>query len=148
VLGEQGDVLAGEARLADANLWRLLCHPVIHTMVTDADHEVLQMGRSVRLATPAQRRALRVRDGGCVFPGCEAPLGWTQVHHSVHWTEGGRTDLASMCLLCTGHHTVSHTSGWRMSPNLDASGDPTGTFRWVTPSGEVLWSQRHGQFVP
>jgi hypothetical protein len=33
----------------------------------------LHMGRATRLATPAQRRAAAVRDGGCVFPGCDAP---------------------------------------------------------------------------
>ena len=87
VLGQRGDVLAGAARLADTNLWRLLCNPVIHTFVANSAHEILQMGRAVRLATPAQRRALRVRDGGCVFPGCDAPIGWTQAHHAVHWSQ-------------------------------------------------------------
>lgn len=148
ILGQRGDVLAGAARLADGNLWRLLCNPVIHTFVSDSAHEILQMGRSVRIATPAQRRALRVRDGGCVFPGCDAPIGWTQIHHAIHWSKGGRSDLANMCLVCTAHHDVSHRRGWTMVPNLDLRQQPTGTFRWITPSGEVLWSQRHGEFVP
>ena len=25
---------------------------------------------------------------------------------------------------------------------------PDGTFRWISPSGDVLWSQRHGEFIP
>ena len=148
VLGQRGDVLAGTARLADTNLWRLLCNPVIHTFVTDSAHEILQMGRAVRLATPAQRRALRVRDGGCVFPGCDAPIGWTQAHHVIHWSQGGRSDLGCMALLCTGHHDVTHRRDWTMLPNLNPHNNPEGTFRWITPSGDVLWSQRHGEFVP
>ncbi|MEZ5372374.1 MAG: HNH endonuclease signature motif containing protein [Microthrixaceae bacterium] len=143
-----GDVLAGAARLADGNLWRLLCNPVIHTFVTDSAHEILQMGRAVRVATPAQRRALRLRDGGCVFPGCDVPIGWTQVHHGIHWSDGGRSDLGNLCLLCTHHHEVSHRRGWDMVPDLDGQGRPCGMFRWTTPTGEVLWSQRHGEFVP
>lgn len=148
VLGQRGDVLAGTARLADTNLWRLLCNPVIHTFVTDSAHEILQMGRAVRLATPAQRRALRMRDGGCVFPGCDAPIGWTQAHHVVHWSTGGRSDLASMGLLCTTHHDVTHRRDWQMLCNHDLHNQPDGTFRWISPSGDVLWSQRHGEFIP
>ena len=148
VLGQRGDVLAGSARLADTNLWRLLCNPVIHTFVTDSAHEILNMGRAVRLATPAQRRALRVRDGGCVFPGCDAPIGWTQAHHTIHWSKGGRSDLHSMALLCTAHHDVTHRRDWRMLPNLDPDRTPDGTFHWITPTGDVLWSQRHGEFIP
>ncbi|MCB1028504.1 MAG: HNH endonuclease, partial [Microthrixaceae bacterium] len=148
ILGQRGDVFAGAARLADGNLWRLLCNPVIHAFVTDSAHEILQMGRAVRVATPAQRRALRLRDGGCVFPGCDVPIGWTQVHHGIHWSDGGRSDLGNLCLLCTHHHEVSHRRGWDMVPDLDGQGRPCGTFRWTTPTGEVLWSQRHGEFVP
>jgi hypothetical protein len=148
VLGQRGDVLAGTARLADTNLWRLLCNPVIHTFVTDSAHEILQMGRAVRLATPAQRRALRMRDGGCVFQGCDAPIGWTQAHHVVHWSTGGRSDLASMGLLCTTHHDVTHRRDWQMLCNHDLHNQPDGTFRWISPSGDVLWSQRHGEFIP
>lgn len=148
VLGQRGDVLAGTARLADTNLWRLLCNPVIHTFVTDSAHEILQMGRAVRLATPAQRRALRMRDGGCVFQGCDAPIGWTQAHHVVHWSTGGRSDLASMGLLCTTHHDVTHRRDWQMLCNHDPHNQPDGTFRWISPSGDVLWSQRHGEFIP
>ena len=37
--------------------------------------EPLAVGRAVRLATPAQRKALQARDGGCVIPGCSIPAG-------------------------------------------------------------------------
>ncbi|MGB2746537.1 MAG: HNH endonuclease signature motif containing protein, partial [Candidatus Microthrix parvicella] len=124
ILGQRGDVLAGTAKLADNNLWRLLCNPTIHTFVTTSAHEILQMGRAVRTATPAQQRALRVRDGGCVFPGCDTPIGWTQAHHTIHWSKGGPTNLDSMALLCTTHHDITHRHHWQMSPNHHPNGQP------------------------
>ena len=45
--------------------------------------------RHHRYATPAQRRALAVRDGGCVFPGCDLPAGWCDAHHVTPWEAGG-----------------------------------------------------------
>ena len=148
ILGQRGDVLAGTAKLADNNLWRLLCNPTIHTFVTTSAHEILQMGRAVRTATPAQQRALRVRDGGCVFPGCDTPIGWTQAHHTIHWSKGGPTNLDSMALLCTTHHDITHRHHWQMSPNHHPNGQPTGTFHWTTPSGQTLHSQRHSETIP
>ena len=148
ILGQRGDVLAGTAKLADNNLWRLLCNPTIHTFVTTSAHEILQMGRAVRPATPAQQRALRVRDGGCVFPGCDTPIGWTQAHHTIHWSKGGPTNLDSMALLCTTHHDITHRHHWQMSPNHHPNGQPNGTFHWTTPSGQTLHSQRHSETIP
>ena len=54
---------------------------------------VLGYGRSRRIATTAQRRALAARDGGCVFPGCDHPPDWTEAHHITPWDSGGATDL-------------------------------------------------------
>src|SRR5882757_6223112 len=54
---------------------------------------ILAYGQSRRTATTNQRLALAARDGGCCFPGCDAPPGWTQVHHILNWAFGGGTDL-------------------------------------------------------
>jgi hypothetical protein len=53
----------------------------------------LEVGRTSRVVQPAQRTALAVRDGGCVFPGCTRPLAWCEAHHLHHWLHGGPTDL-------------------------------------------------------
>jgi len=97
------------------------------------------MGRHTRWATKAQRDAIAVRDGGCVFPGCDAPIHWLDIHHIDQWSHGGKTDVDRMCGGCRRHHMVWHRKGWRMFIADDG---------WVwfqTPSGKTFWGQRHGR---
>ena len=54
-----------------------------------APAQPLEVGRASRVVTAAQRAALAVRDGGCVFPGCDRPLAWCEAHHLRHWLHGG-----------------------------------------------------------
>jgi len=81
--------------------------------------------------------ALAVRDGGCVWLGCDMPVGWTDAHHITPWEHGGPTDLANLALLCRHHHGVTHRTGWTMTAHADQ------TFTWLTPGGQTLTSQRH-----
>jgi hypothetical protein len=74
---------------------------------------VLGYGRSRRIATAAQRRALAARDRGCVFPGCDHPPDWCEAHHVIPWESGGRTDLDNLALLCDHHHDNHQKAGWR-----------------------------------
>jgi hypothetical protein len=55
---------------------------------------------------------LNQRDRGCVFPDCDAPIGWTQAHHLIHWADGGKTDLDNLILVCHRHHHLLHEGGW------------------------------------
>ena len=74
--------------------------------------ELLDLGRTCRLATPKLLQALCLRDRGCTFPGCSRPPGWCDAHHGVHWCDGGPTDLSNMALLCPRHHTIVHQKGY------------------------------------
>jgi hypothetical protein len=76
----------------------------------------LDVGRTTQVVQPAQRTALAVRDGACVFPGCERPLAWCEAHHLRHWLHGGPTDLANLALLCRAHHRAVHEGGWTAGP--------------------------------
>jgi hypothetical protein len=76
-----GSGLAGLLRAAIAKLPPIL---------GGAPAQPLDVGRSTRVVTPAQRQALAVRDGGCVFPGCGRPVGWCEAHHVRHWLAGAR----------------------------------------------------------
>ena len=99
----------------------------------------LAMGRTIRTANRAQRRALALRDGGCVFPGCGAPVRWCDAHHFVEWPDGGHTDIDNMALLCRRHHGVIHRNGW------SATIDHDGTVTITTHTGTTLAGQRHGR---
>ncbi len=115
----------------------LLCDPVITALIEDALGVPLDMGRQIRLANREQRRALKRRDGGCVFPGCDAPVGWCDAHHVTWWDDDGPTDIKNLALLCRYHHGVTHRSGWTMTATAGQR------FTWTTPLGQTLHSQRH-----
>lgn len=88
---------------------RILCDSVVTPIICDTEGRPLWLGRSVRTATPAQRRALAVRDGGCKFEGCDRPPHWCDVHHINGFTDwGGRTDIDELELYCRPHHLYVH----------------------------------------
>ena len=84
-------------------------------VITDGPSQVLDVGRATRTIPPPIRRALAVRDGGCVFDGCDRPPAWTDAHHIVHWADGGPTCLDNLCLLCRRHHRLVHEQGWSIT---------------------------------
>jgi hypothetical protein len=88
---------------------------------------LLDMGRSTRGATGAQRRALEIRDRHCRAPGCGVPAKWCHVHHLVPWHLGGPTDLANLVLLCGAHHRFLHRHHWTLTR------DPDGTLHYHPP---------------
>lgn len=97
-------------------------------------------GHVRRLATVAQRRAIAVRDGGCVFPGCDSPPSWSDMHHVTAWQAGGATDAANLVALCRHHHGVAHRDGWQLGITDDQR-----TW-WRSPTGRSFWGQRHGRW--
>ena len=59
------------------------------------DHgEILHYGKLERYFTTHQRKALAVRDGGCVWPACTAPPAWCDAHHILEYDkDNGPTDI-------------------------------------------------------
>jgi hypothetical protein len=94
----------------------------------------LDVGRASRTATTAQLKALGVRDGGCVHPGCTRTAAYCDAHHVRHWADGGPTSTDNMVLLCRHHHRTLHCGLWGLSPD---AGQP-GLF-WAVASG---WERR------
>nr|WP_091930671.1 HNH endonuclease signature motif containing protein [Blastococcus sp. DSM 46786] len=110
----------------------LACDGGVSRIVIGPDGEVLDYGRRQRISPPPLRRALDARDRGCVFTGCDAPAHWCDVHHLVHWIDGGQTDLGNCALLCERHHTKIH-HGFRIERQ------PDGRWRTYRPDGtEIL----------
>lgn len=129
--GGGGGHVEGGGRISARAARRLACDAAIRRVVKQG-REVLDLGRSERLVTAAQRRALTLRDRGCVFPGCDRPPGRCRSHHIVHWVHGGATDLDNLCLLCDAHHNAVHERGFGLTRN--AVGDIVVT----RPDGQVL----------
>jgi hypothetical protein len=77
----------------------------------------LAVGRTQRTATAAQLKALVVRDGGCVHPGCARSAAYCDAHHVQHWADGGLTDLPNLVLLCRHHHRALHAGDWQIRPD-------------------------------
>jgi Domain of unknown function (DUF222) len=89
-------------------LVRMACDAAITRVLTKGDSTILDLGRSTPIVSPAQRKALAIRDGGCVEPGCTAPPEWCDAHHKWHWIQGGPTALWNLELRCRRHHIKAH----------------------------------------
>jgi hypothetical protein len=115
-----GDDLTGD-RITAAQARRLACTAKILPAVLGGDSLPLDLGRARRLFTPAQRKALLVRDRTCRAEGCDIPGTWCEAHHLDPWRYDGPTDLANGILLCSHHHHRAHDTGYRTDrlPNGD-----------------------------
>lgn len=98
---------------------RLACEADIIPVVLDGRSVPIDVGRSKRLATANQRRALEAVHPTCAIPDCDVPFHRCQIHHIDYWENGGRTDLDNQVPLCTRHHHAAHEGGWTLS--LDPS---------------------------
>jgi len=79
-----------------------------------ADSMVIDVGRATRVVSAPTIRALRVRDKGCRFPGCDRHVDWSSPHHIIHWARGGPGNLPNLVLLCHRHHRLVHEGGWQV----------------------------------
>ncbi|OLT09526.1 hypothetical protein BJF90_44155 [Pseudonocardia sp. CNS-004] len=114
------DVSSGAARIAGgpeipaSTAERLACDARVQLLLDDREGNRMYLGRSRRLATPAQITALVARDGErCQFPGC-THTHYLQAHHVRHWLHGGRTDIDNLVLICSFHHAAIHDHGYRI----------------------------------
>ena len=110
-------VTAGQAR-------RLACNAALVPAVLGGDSVPLDLGRSRRLHTRHQRRALAIRYDTCAVAGCQRPFAWCEIHHHrLTWARGGRTDLSNALPLCGHHHRRAHDTRFDLRRRPD--GDHT-----------------------
>ncbi|CAN5174609.1 HNH endonuclease signature motif containing protein [soil metagenome] len=100
--------------VAASTVEQMVCDGGATPIVLGKNGEVLYLGTPVRLFSVAQRKALAVRDGGCVWPGCTAPPSWCEAHHVIEHKKGGPTDIDNGVLLCSAHHHMLHASEFFM----------------------------------
>ncbi|ALN16171.1 HNH endonuclease signature motif containing protein [Acidipropionibacterium acidipropionici] len=123
------DVSASQVRIA-------CCDAGILPVVLGDQSEILDVGREHRLVTPQIRKALALRDTGCIFPGCQVPAQACQAHHVTPWWAGGPTSIDNLVLVCRHHHGVIEPH--RFNPAADQwhiTFDPdTGRPRAIPPA--------------
>ena len=109
----QNDVshLESGPRVSAETSRRIACDASKVTLMTDGAGEPLSIGRKSRSIPPSIRRALRIRDKGCRFPGCTRSR-FVDGHHIQHWSDGGETSLENLVQLCRHHHRLVHEGGF------------------------------------
>ena len=137
VVHAQVDATTGELRggeledgpaLHRETVERLRCTARTQTVIEDRHGSVLGLGRMTREPSAAMVRQVRYRDRGCRFPGCGARR-FTEAHHVVWWSRGGRTDLDNLLLICSFHHRLVHEHGWSIARDA---------------RGEIMWRRHDG----
>ncbi len=109
----------------------LSCDSVVTEFTVDGEVVPVTVSDERRLFTGKLRKALVLRDGGCIKCGAHASR--TEGHHIKQWMDGGKTSLDNGCLLCSSCHAAVHNDGWDIVMGHDrhpwlippASVDPT-----------------------
>ena len=97
--------------ISPGQLRRWACEARLYPAILDTQSHVLDLGRSTRLHTEAQRLALIVEQKTCQHPGCDVLGAFCHVHHTDPWAHDGPTDTDHAALLCPFHHHQAHASG-------------------------------------
>ena len=77
------------------------------TPVWRKDGKPVRVGRSQRIVPDRVRVLVGDRDKGCRYPGCHSTA-YLEVHHKLHWQDGGVTDPTNLLCLCGYHHDEHH----------------------------------------
>ncbi|MDN3494756.1 DUF222 domain-containing protein [Planococcus sp. APC 4015] len=93
------------------------CGSVIQRVALSPEGRIRRLGTEERVFNRHQRRAIALRDGGCIIPGCGIAAGWCEIHHVVEHARGGPTHTDNGVLLCWFHHRYLDRSGWSIRMN-------------------------------
>ncbi len=104
-------------RLPDCISRHITCDGLF-TPTLFVDGVPMSVGRTQRAIPERTRRFVVWRDQGCRVPGCGATH-HLEVHHIVHWEDGGSTDTWNLIALCPRHHRLHHRGKLGISGNAD-----------------------------
>ena len=93
------------------------CAGVIQRVLLGENGRIQRIGTEERVFNRHQRRAIALRDGGCIIPGCGVRAAWCEVHHVTDHAQGGPTHTDNGVLLCWNHHRFIDHGGWRIRMN-------------------------------
>jgi hypothetical protein len=110
---------------------RVLCDGVVQP-IWERNGIPLAAGRSQRVVGNRLRRVVERRDRGCRVPGCTNER-FVEVHHIIHWLQGGATDSWNLLSLCPHHHRAHHRGHIGIAGNADTQGTVVFTDARGTP---------------
>lgn len=112
--GTIGDPDGDGVRVSVGDVRRLACASGIIPAVLGSDSVPLDLGRTSRLFSSAQRKAHAIGHPTCEATGCSVPATWCESHHKRDpWVRGGATDRDDLAFLCPWHHHRAHDPGCR-----------------------------------
>jgi hypothetical protein len=115
--GGEGQAHEVDSPISAAAVRQVGCAGVIQRVSLDSRGRIRTLGTEERVFNRHQRRAIALRDGGCVIPGCLVPAGWCEIHHVAEHARGGPTHTDNGVLLCWYHHRYLDQSGWKIRMN-------------------------------
>ncbi|MFE1646491.1 DUF222 domain-containing protein [Microbacterium sp. P01] len=93
---------------------QVACTGGVQRVTSDAGGRIVGIGIIDRVFAAYQRRAITLRDGGCLIPGCHVPPAWCEIHHVTEHSRGGPTHTDNGVLLCWWHHRTLDSNGWKV----------------------------------
>ena len=114
------------AMLTAETIRRIWCDTTV-TRVEERDGVITFIDEPTRTISAGLRRALKLRDTQCRFPGCCAKR--VDAHHIRYRSHNGPTTLINLLSLCRFHHKLIHEGGYHVSRSTDDAirfHDPTG----------------------
>jgi hypothetical protein len=106
------------------SLVRWLSDAWIERVVFEPAGRPLEVGRARRLFSPAQRRAIQVRDRECTEEHCDKPAVESEMDHIQPWAEGGPTTIDNGRAYCRFHNQLRNRRRLPQ-PELFPTADPT-----------------------
>lgn len=138
----QGGELLDGTQICDNDLTRLLCDSPTAGLIFSAKGEVLWHGTNTRLATPAQRRAIKTRDRHCTVDTCDVPADRCEIHHLHPHAHGGPTNIDNLALTCSRCHHKIHNHNWTHT------GTPGHDLTWHPPTTTDTTADTHNRAPP
>ena len=108
-------------------------HSTWRRLLTDpTSGRIVDYGRT-RYRPPAElAEIIRLRDGTCVMPTCNAAAAGCDLDHTIPFASGGNTSDGNLGALCRHHHLLKTHGEWGLEQ------PKSGTFVWTTPAGRVI----------
>ena len=117
---------------------RVLCDHAGEAVFHGRDGTPLSVGRKTRTISRKLRRAILFRHHRrCAVPGCDSTHG-LEIHHIIHWEDGGPTDTGNLLPLCRHHHRAHHQGLLLIEGDADLPAGAPGAVVCATPARQPL----------